>query len=138
VAYTNQQKLLVRDQYDVPFAMKEVLVNLMTRDQWALADCRDGMASQIEFGNSDGGYLLLRDLGLRIESKAGDLQLLRSLELHRFLTPWIGRRFVVVCTNHETVKKWVQGKNYTGTPSYEDCCLSMSDSDDIHPEDPMS
>ncbi|KAH9999724.1 hypothetical protein F4779DRAFT_635797, partial [Xylariaceae sp. FL0662B] len=125
-------------QQDDPFVLKAVLVNLMTNEHRDDSDCRYGLAGLAPLGDFQGGDLLLRELGLQIESKSGCVQLIRGRELRHSITKWTGRRFVVVSTNHEAVRRWARrrmGLNVNDSVSSRvNSCFDVNQ-EDVLPED---
>lgn len=124
-----------------PFAMRALLVNLMTDDHRDASDWRHGFAGLVTVGKFEGGDLLLRELGLRIESKPGTLQLIRGRELRHSITKWKGRRFVVVSVTHEAVRLWGLRQRGEGPvcpapagSTTMDDCIDVNQ-EDILPED---
>ncbi|KAK2602925.1 hypothetical protein N8I77_009422 [Diaporthe amygdali] len=121
-----------------PFAMRALLVNLMTNEHKDHGDWQCGLAGLTISGSFKGGDLLLRDLGLRIETRPGCVQLLRGRELRHSITRYSGRRFVVVHTNHEAVRRWA--RRQLGLPITDigttplDSCLEKNQEDFV-PED---
>lgn len=127
-----------------PFAIRALLVNLMTNDHRDVSGWRHGLAGLVAVGKFEGGDLLLRELGLRIESKPGSLQLIRGRELRHSITKWKGRRFVVVNTTHEAVRLWSLRQRVeevpvwppapAGSTTMDDDCIDVNQ-EDILPED---
>lgn len=89
-----------------PFLMRALLVNLMTYEHQDTGDWHHGFAFLMPVGDYEGGDLVLRELGLRIQSPPGCLQMLRGRELRHSITAWTGRRFVCVSVIHEAVRRW--------------------------------
>ena len=58
---------------------------------------------------SEGGDLLLRELGLQIEAKPGCFQLIRGRKLAHAIIDSTGGRFVALRTMHEAIR-WVTYK----------------------------
>jgi Oxygenase domain of the 2OGFeDO superfamily len=105
VAKTDIRFQTRRDGSD--FSVKNaILVNLMTTDHRDKSDWVRGFAALLPVGEYTGGDLLLRQLGLRIESPPGCVQFIRGHELSHSITKWNGRRFVIVSVIHEAVRKW--------------------------------
>jgi hypothetical protein len=52
----------------------------------------------------EGGDLLIRQLGLRVEDPSGCAQFIRGKDLFHSITKWTGRRFVVVNVTHQAVR----------------------------------
>ncbi|KAI1085231.1 hypothetical protein F5B20DRAFT_589995 [Whalleya microplaca] len=125
---------------DDPFVMRAALINLMTNEHKDKGDWRHGFAGLVSVGDFEGGDLLLRELGLRIESPPGSIQL-RGRELRHSITRWTGRRFVVVSVTHDAVRRWAKRRMgqrvTTGTPSAVDSCLNVNLEDGL-PEDQNS
>lgn len=121
-----------------PFAMRALLVNLMTNEHKDHGDWQCGLAGLTISGSFQGGDLLLRDLGIQIECRPGSVQLLRGHELRHSITKYSGRRFVVVHTNHEAVRRWA--RRQLGLPITDigttpvDSCLEKNQEDFV-PED---
>lgn len=121
-----------------PFAMRALLVNLMTNEHKDHGDWQCGLAGLTVSGSFQGGDLLLRDLGIQIQCPPGSLQLLRGRELRHSITKYSGRRFVVVHTNHEAVRRWA--RRQLGLPITDigttpvDSCLEKNQEDFV-PED---
>lgn len=104
----SQQHLLpfeTRDQEEI-FAMRAVLVNLMTNEHKDKGDWQCGLAGMVTTGDFKGGDLLLRELGLQIAGGPGCVQLIRGRELRHSITEFTGRRFVVVHVTHDAVRRW--------------------------------
>ncbi|KAI0004347.1 hypothetical protein F4779DRAFT_74933 [Xylariaceae sp. FL0662B] len=120
------------------FSLWAILVNMMTNDHKDRSDWFHGFAGLVPVGEFTGGDLLLRELGLQIESKPGCVQLIRGRELAHSITKWTGRRFVVVSATHEAVRRWAfrqRGWPVTdATPSGLDSCLDVNQ-EDVVPED---
>lgn len=91
---------------DDPFVLRSLLINLMTYEKRYTSTWHRGLVGQVVMGDYHGGDILLRELGLQIESKPESLQLFRGRELRHATTAWNGRRFVVVHSVHEAVKRW--------------------------------
>lgn len=121
-----------------PFAMRALLVNLMTNEHKDHGDWQCGLAGLTVSGSFQGGDLLLRDLGIQVECRPGSVQLLRGRELRHSITRYSGRRFVVVHTNHEAVRRWA--RRQLGLPITDigttplDSCLEKNQEDFV-PED---
>ncbi|KAH8744003.1 hypothetical protein F5883DRAFT_655439 [Diaporthe sp. PMI_573] len=121
-----------------PFAMRALLVNLMTNERKDHGDWQCGLAGLTLSGSFEGGDILLRDLGLQISCPPGSVQLLRGRELRHSITKYSGRRFVVVHTNHEAVRRWA--RRQLGLPITDigttplDSCLEKNQEDFV-PED---
>lgn len=121
-----------------PFAMRALLVNLMTNEHKDHGDWQCGLAGLTVSGSFEGGDLLLRDLGIQIACPPGSVQLLRGRELRHSITKYSGRRFVVVHTNHEAVRRWA--RRQLGLPITDigttplDSCLEKNQEDFV-PED---
>ncbi|KAK7756778.1 hypothetical protein SLS62_001221 [Diatrype stigma] len=131
--YLDETKTL---EHDDPFVLRSLLINLMTYEQRNTSDWHCGLTGQVVMGDFDGGDLLLRELGLRIEGKRQSLQLYRGRELRYATTEWTGRRFVLVSTVHEAVKRWAfrsMGRSVPpDIPPFDDC-LDI-DQEDVVPE----
>jgi hypothetical protein len=122
---------------DDPFVLRAALVNLMTNEHRDSSDWQHGLAGLVPVGDFEGGNLLLRELGLDIESKPGCVQLFRGRELRHSITKWKGRRFVVVSTTHEAVRRWAlrqQGREVDDSISTADTCGNI-EQEDVLPED---
>ncbi|KAL1847224.1 hypothetical protein Daus18300_014018 [Diaporthe australafricana] len=121
-----------------PFAMRALLINLMTNEHKDSGDWQCGLAALTAFGSFEGGDLLLGDLGLQIEAPPGCVQLIRGRELRHSISKYSGRRFVVVHTNHEAVRRWARRR--MGLPITDigttplDSCLEKNQEDYV-PED---
>lgn len=121
-----------------PFAMRALLVNLMTNEHKDHGDWQCGLAGLTVSGAFEGGDLLLRDLGIQVACPPGSVQLLRGRELRHSITKYTGRRFVVVHTNHEAVRRWA--RRQLGLPTTDigttpmDSCLEKNQEDFV-PED---
>ncbi|KAI0124474.1 hypothetical protein F4776DRAFT_203061 [Hypoxylon sp. NC0597] len=102
---------------DDPFVMRAALVNLMTNEHKDQGDWHYGFAGLVSVGEFQGGDLLLRELGLRIKSPPGCVQLIRGRELRHSITRWSGRRFVVVNVTHEPVRRYALRKLGEDVPS---------------------
>ncbi|ROV88738.1 hypothetical protein VMCG_10062 [Cytospora schulzeri] len=89
-----------------PFVMRALLVNLMTNEHKDTGDWRHGYAFLLPLGDFEGGDLVLRELGLQIQSPPGCCQMFRGRELRHSITKWTGRRFVCVNVTQEAVRKW--------------------------------
>lgn len=89
-----------------PFVMRALLVNLMTNEHKDTGDWRHGYAFLLPLGDFQGGELVLRELGLQVQSPPGCCQMFRGRELRHSITRWTGRRFVCVNVTHEAVRKW--------------------------------
>ncbi|KAI1078825.1 hypothetical protein F5B20DRAFT_571361 [Whalleya microplaca] len=120
------------------FSLWAVLINVMTDDHKDRSDWFHGFAGLVPVGDFSGGDLLLRELGLQIESKPGCVQLVRGRELAHSISKWSGRRFVVVNATHEAVKRWAfrqKGWSVTdATPSGLNSCMDVNQ-EDVVPED---
>lgn len=123
---------------DEPFVLRAALVNLMTNEHKDRSDWRNGFAGLVPVGDFQGGDMILRELGLRIQSRPGCVQLLRGRELRHSITRWTGRRFVVVNATHQAVRSWAQrrwGQTVdSAKASSDDTCLG-ADQEDVVPED---
>jgi hypothetical protein len=93
-----------------PWSIRAFLVNLMTTEHKDTSDWKFGFAGLVPVGEFTGGDLLLRELGLQIVAHSGCVQLIRGRELRHSISEWEGRRFVVVCVTHDSVKQWGQKK----------------------------
>ncbi|OTA90813.1 hypothetical protein M434DRAFT_397686, partial [Hypoxylon sp. CO27-5] len=102
---------------DDPFVMRAALINLMTNEHKDQGDWHYGFAGLVSVGEFQGGDLLLRELGLRIVSPPGCVQLIRGRELRHSITRWSGRRFVVVSVTHEPVRRYALRKLGEDVPS---------------------
>lgn len=125
---------------DDPFILRALLINVLTNEHRDASDWHYGLAGLVPFGNFQGGDLLVRELGLQIESKSGCLQLLRGRELRHAITEWTGRRFVVVTTTHEPVKRWAFRRLDKPVPENVPVlndCLDMNQEDSV-PETHMT
>ncbi|KAI1338759.1 hypothetical protein F5Y15DRAFT_416531 [Xylariaceae sp. FL0016] len=128
---------------DETFTLQALLVNLMTYDHRDACDWHRGLVGLVAVGSYEGGDLLLRDLGLRLESSSGCVQLIRGRELRHSITKWTGRRFVVVNTVHEAVRQWAfrrRGevpRDPTTTTPFSAPCLDAecAELEDIIPEE---
>jgi hypothetical protein len=89
-----------------PWSIRAFLVNLMTTEHKDTSDWKFGFAGLVPVGEFTGGDLLLRELGLQIVARSGCVQLIRGRELRHSISEWEGRRFVVVCVTHDSVKQW--------------------------------
>lgn len=123
-----------------PFILRSLLINLMTYEHRNTSDWRHGLVGQVAMGDYRGGDLLVRELGLRIESKPESLLLFRGRELRHATTEWTGRRFVVVSAVHESVKRWAfrrLGRPVPpdDVPGPEDDCFEVDQEDEV-PENP--
>jgi hypothetical protein len=92
-----------------PFVTKAILVNLHTTEHKDMSDWNRGFAALVPLGNFQGGNLLIRQLGLRIEGPSGCAQFMRK-ELFHSIAKWTGRRFVVVNVTHQAVRKFAENK----------------------------
>ncbi|CAJ2511347.1 Uu.00g069720.m01.CDS01 [Anthostomella pinea] len=131
-----QQPFVTRRENEV-FCLRAILINLMTYEHVDRMDWHHGFAALVPMGDYQGGDLLTRELGLQIESRPGCLQLLRGRELRHSITKWTGRRFVVVSTTHNAVKRWAfarMGKDVPDEPAEIDDCLDIGQ-EDVLPED---
>ncbi|KAI1076942.1 hypothetical protein F5B20DRAFT_593578 [Whalleya microplaca] len=121
-----------------PFVLRTALVNLMTNDHRDQSGWHHGLTGLAPVGDFEGGDLLLREAGLRIESKPGCVQLIRGKELRHSISEWSGRRFVIVSSTHEAVRRRAYGQmeepvtdaTLSGDGSYVDILQ-----EDILPED---
>lgn len=105
---------------DEPFAMRALLVNLMTNEHKDTGEWRHGFAFLTPLGDFEGGDLVLRELDLQVQSPPGCCQMFRGRELRHSITRWTGRRFVVVNVTHEAVKKWAfrqMGEDMVDSPT---------------------
>ena len=91
---------------DEPFHMRALLVNMMTNEHKDPSDWNKGFAAFLPVGKYEGGDIMFRELGIRIKSRPGCVQLFRGHELRHSITKWTGRRFCVVQANHGAVKRW--------------------------------
>ncbi|KUJ12813.1 uncharacterized protein LY89DRAFT_755905 [Mollisia scopiformis] len=90
------------------FTMRAILINLLTTDHKDQNDWSNGFAGLVAVGDHEGGDLLLRELGLRIEARSGAAQLMRGRELAHSIDFYTGRRFCVVCVTREANRKWAE------------------------------
>ncbi|KAH9887162.1 hypothetical protein F4778DRAFT_436504 [Xylariomycetidae sp. FL2044] len=134
------QPFQTRRQNEI-FSLRAILVNVMTYEHRDVMDWHHGFAGLVLLGDYQGGDLLIRELGLQIESRPGCLQLLRGRELRHSITKWTGRRFVVVSTTHDAIKRWAfrrLGKPVSTTEEVTvaevDDCLDVP-LEDVLPED---
>ncbi|KAI0480739.1 hypothetical protein GGR56DRAFT_671825 [Xylariaceae sp. FL0804] len=109
-----------------PFAIKALLVNVMTNEHTDDGDWRRGLAGLVSVGDFEGGDLLLRQLGLRIKAAPGSVQLIRGRELRHSISRWTGRRFVAVLATHEAVRRWALRQ--TGGGGEEDAMTTTESS----------
>ena len=87
-----------------PFVTKATLVDLHTTEHKDISDWNRGFAALVPLGAFEGGDLLIRQLGLRIEGPSGCAQFIRGKDLFHSITKWTGRRFVVVNVTHQAVR----------------------------------
>lgn len=136
-------KFETRRQGQDPFTMKALLVNSMTYEHKDKSDWIQGFAGLVPLGDYTGGDLLLRELGLLLESKPGSVQLLRGRELRHSITKYAaGRRFVPVLVTHEAVRRFARAQNPGRTldenqgenESALEGCLDVQQ-EDVLPED---
>ena len=81
-----------------PFAMRALLVNLMTNEHKDTGDWRRGYAFLLPLDDFEGGNLVLRELSLQVRSPPGCCQMLRGRELKHSIMRWAGGRTEVrVC-----------------------------------------
>lgn len=122
-----------------PFVMRALLVNLMTNEHKDTGDWRHGYAFLLPLGDFEGGDLLLRELGLQIQSPPGCCQIFRGRELRHSITKWTGRRFVCVNVTHEAVRKWAfrqMGEDVKDSPTGGTSASgNLADCIDREPED---
>lgn len=90
------------------FTMRALLINVMTTDHIDTHDWKCGFAGLVAVGDYEGGDLLLRQLGLRIEARQGAAQLMRGRELRHSIQEYEGTRFCNVFVTSEAVKQWVE------------------------------
>ena len=113
------------------FTARTLLVNLMTNEQKGSSDWIGGLVASIPVGDFQGGDMLFRELGLQVKSGPGSLHLFRGHELRYSTTKWTGRRFCVVQTTHEAIKRWAGRHTNAG---YIEDEYEMDDSIDVKPE----
>jgi hypothetical protein len=122
-----------------PFVMRALLVNFMTNEHKDTGDWRHGYAFLLPLGEFEGGDLVLRELGLQIQSPPGCCQMFRGRELRHSITKWTGRRFVCVNVTHEAVRKWAfrqMGEDVKDSLSGETSATgNLADCIDREPED---
>ncbi|KAI0832986.1 hypothetical protein F5Y06DRAFT_290337 [Hypoxylon sp. FL0890] len=119
---------------DDPFVMRAALVNLMTNEHEDQGDWHYGFAGLVSVGEFQGGDLLLRELGLRVESPPGCVQLIRGRELRHSITRWTGRRFVVVNVTHEPVRRYALrklGESIPSSTATTQSCLDVNLEDEL-------
>lgn len=100
-----------------PFVLRALLVNLMTTEHKDESDWQQGFACLAPLGDFEGADLVLREFGLQLRSPPGCIQLFRGRELKHSISKWTGpRRFVVVCTAHEAVRRWADPQRVIDYP----------------------
>ena len=68
-----------------------------------MSDTPRGWVAMICCGNFTGGYLVLADLGVKLDFKPGDIIFFRSRLLEHFITDFVGERSSLVFFTHENV-----------------------------------
>ncbi|RYO92891.1 hypothetical protein DL766_009131 [Monosporascus sp. MC13-8B] len=80
-------------------------------EEWDRGAWHRGLAGLVPVGEFEAGDLVMHELGLWVESRAGCVQLLRGRELWHSTTRWTGRRrFVVAGATHEAVSSCLDAK----------------------------
>ena len=60
------------------------------------------------FGEFEGGYLCLPDLGVRVPFQPGDVVIFRSALLEHYITSFKGQRYSLVFFTKESVIKYAE------------------------------
>ncbi|KAI1769673.1 hypothetical protein GGR53DRAFT_461390 [Hypoxylon sp. FL1150] len=97
---------------DEPYTLRTIGVNTKRYE----GDLRDegawerGLGALVPLGDFEGGDLLLRELGVRVQCPPGSLQLLRNGELRYSTTPFSGWRYEVSQQTPEGVRRWAEDR----------------------------
>ena len=94
--HSQATKLILKENLSV-WLEKAILINETTEWHRDIGDKQDGWCAICYFGEYVGGELFLPDLEVRIDVQPGDIVLIRSYALVRFVNHWTGGgRYVVV------------------------------------------
>ncbi|RPB06917.1 hypothetical protein P167DRAFT_478219, partial [Morchella conica CCBAS932] len=78
-----------------------ILRNLRVRPHRDGGDRKDGYTMMICAGNFTGGYLVLPQLGIKLDFKPGDIIMFKAALLEHFLSDFEGDRTSFVFFNHQ-------------------------------------